>query len=104
MTETEMPRHLKPPRPLPPVHGSHDLVPQERAKRPPVGQDGLATLGLAIGFLLMAIQLWLLTIAFDLYLAGERAATVGVACCSGLVFLGGLLMLRVLNRRPVRRQ
>jgi hypothetical protein len=86
------------------MHGTPDPTPSERAKRPPVGQDGLATLGLAIGFLLMAIQLWLLTIAFDLYLAGERSATVGVAICSGLVFVGGLLMLRVLQRRPIRRQ
>jgi|GEM_PF-1256933 len=104
MTEADMSPRLKPPRPLPPMHGSPDLSPQERAKRPPVGHDGLATLGLAIGFLLMAIQLWLLTIAFDLYLAGERASTVGVAVCSGLVFLGGLLMLRVLNRRPAGRK
>jgi hypothetical protein len=88
----------------PRMHGSTGLTTSELEKRPPVGQDGLTTLGLAIGFLLLAIQLWLLTIAFDLYLAGARGATVGVAICSGLVFIGGLLMLRMLNRRPVHRQ
>ena len=50
----------------------------------------------------MAIQLWLLTIAFDLYLEGERGKTVSVAIASGLVFLGGLGMLRLLDRKPRR--
>jgi len=75
---------------------------EERMRRPPVGQNGLTMLGLALGLLLVAIQLWLLTVAFDLYLEGERASTVGVAVCSGLVFLGGLLMLRLLDRQPRR--
>lgn len=87
------------------IHGpSGRMSISEREKRPPVGQSGLTTLGLAIGLLLLTIQLWLLTIAFDLYLAGERMQTVGVAISSGLVFLGGLLMLRLLNRRPMRRR
>ena len=87
----------------PAIHGPSGTTVEEQATRPPVGQSGLAMLGLAIGLLLVAIQLWLLTIAFDLYLEGERAETVGVAFSSGLVFLGGLLMLRLLNRRPRRR-
>jgi hypothetical protein len=73
-------------------------------RRAPPGQAVLAMMGLTIGLLLMAIQLWLLTLAFDLYRSGERAETVGVAATSGLVFLGGLLMWHVLERRPgVRR-
>lgn len=86
------------------VHGPQEMSSKERENLPPVGQGGLTTLGLAIGLLLVTIQLWLLTLAFDLYLAGERDETVGVAISSGLVFLGGLLMLRLLNRRPTRRR
>ncbi|HWV34020.1 MAG TPA: DUF6755 family protein [Thermomicrobiales bacterium] len=84
------------------IHGPGGYSTEERENLPPVGQSNLATMGLAIGLLLMVIQLWLLTIAFDAYLAGNRGQTLGVAICSGLVFLGGLLMLRFLNRRPAR--
>lgn len=67
------------------------------------GESGLVSLGLAIGILFMLVQLWLLTLAFDLYLSGQRGDTVGVAIISGLVFLGGLLMLKLLQRRPASR-
>jgi hypothetical protein len=55
---------------------------------------------LSIGLLLMGIQLWLLTVALDLYLAGEGARTWSPALASGAIFLGGLLILAVLRRRP----
>lgn len=84
------------------IHSPSGYSTTERETLPPVGQGNIATMGLAIGLLLVVIQLWLLTIAFDAYLAGERGQTVGVAFCSGLVFIGGLLMLRLLNRRPAR--
>ena len=86
------------------IHGPSGVTTHQRDKLPTVGQGGLATLGLAIGLLLVAIQLWLLTIAFDLYLEGERADTVGVALSSGLVFVGGLIMLKLIDRRPRRRR
>jgi hypothetical protein len=86
------------------IHGPSGATMHERERLPAVGQLGLATLGLAVGLLLVAIQLWLLTIAFDLYLEGERGKTVGVAVASGFVFLGGLLMLRLLDRKPGRRR
>ena len=54
--------------------------------------------------LLMTVQLWLLTLAFDLYLGGQRSETVVAAVISGLVFLGGLAMLRVVDRGPRRRR
>lgn len=87
-----------------PISGPAEESTGERERQPPVGQAGLTMLGLAFGLLLVAIQLWLLTIAFDLYLEGERTSTVGVAVCSSLVFLGGLLMLRLLDRQPRRRR
>jgi hypothetical protein len=71
---------------------------------PPPGQMSLILAGLAIGLLLMGIQLWLLTIALELYLAGEGERLWQLALASGAIFLGGLLMLRLINRRSrVRR-
>ena len=67
---------------------------------PPPGQMTLVLAGLAIGLLLMGIQLWLLTIALDLYLAGAGTRIWQLALTSGAIFLGGLLMLRLLGRRP----
>jgi hypothetical protein len=45
---------------------------RNRPSGPPPGQGGLVMLGLSIGILLMGVQLWLLTLAFNLYLRGER--------------------------------
>jgi hypothetical protein len=70
---------------------------------PPPGQHGIVMLGLGIGILLMAVQLWLLTLAFNLYLAGMRRGTLIAAVISGLIFLGGLFMLRLLRRAPHHR-
>jgi hypothetical protein len=72
-------------------------------RRPPPGQAGLAMLGLSIGIMLMGIQLWLLTLAFDLYMLDEDTDAILATAFSGLVFLGGLAMLRLLDRRPQRR-
>ncbi len=60
----------------------------------------LIMLGLSIGLLLMALQLWLLTLAFDLFSSGNRTQTVVIAGISGLVFVGGVVMLRLLDRGP----
>lgn len=73
------------------------------APRRPAGQDALVLLGLAIGILLMAVQLWLLTLAFNLFLLGERRGTMIAAIISGAIFLGGLAMLRVLRVARERR-
>ncbi len=69
-------------------------------RRPPPGRVAVVLTGLALGVLLMGIQLWLLTIALDRYLAGQNMDTWLLAVISGLVFLGGLLVLRMLARRP----
>lgn len=72
----------------------------ESERRPPPGQVAVVMMSLMIGILLMGIQLWLLTVALNLYLAGRSGFlwVIGVITC--LVFLGGLLILRVLERRP----
>ena len=80
----------------------HETI--ERAERtPPPGQVAIVLTALAIGLILMGIQLWLLTVALDLYLSGHTGDTWLLAGISGLVFLGGLLMLRLERRRSPRR-
>ena len=71
---------------------------------PPPGQTALVMTGLVIGLLMMAVQLWLLTIALDLYLGGKGGQVWQLALVSGAIFLGGLGLLWLLRRRPrVRR-
>lgn len=72
-------------------------------QRRPTGQSAIALFGLVVGLVLMGIQVWLLTLAFDLYLSGERNATLLAAGFSGLVFVGGLIMLWIVNREPNER-
>jgi hypothetical protein len=65
---------------------------------PPPGQAPIVGTGLAIGILLLAIQLWLLTVALDLYLGGRGDQVWSLALISGLIVVGGLLVLRILRR------
>ncbi len=67
-------------------------------RRPPPGRIAVVLTGLAIGILLLGIQLWLLTVALDRYLAGQGSNFWTLGLFSGLVFLGGLLVLRLLAR------
>lgn len=71
----------------------------ELGRTPPAGLSAIFMAGLAIGVLLLGIQLWLLTLALDLYLSGQMANTWELVLISGLVFLGGLLLLRLLSRQ-----
>lgn len=69
-----------------------------KAVRPPApGQQAMTFAGLLTGILLMGIQLWLLTIALDLYLAGDGHAIWTLSVVSGLIFLGGIVMLIILR-------
>jgi hypothetical protein len=83
-----------------PAFVGHKRPDEAVSQPPPPGQMTLVLAGLAIGLLLMGIQLWLLTIALDLYLAGAGTRIWQLALTSGAIFLGGLLMLRLLGRRP----
>ena len=65
--------------------------------RPTAGEGGMVMLGLTVGVLFMSVQLWLLTLAFNLYLSGERRGTLIGAIVSGGIFVGGLVMLRLLH-------
>ena len=81
-----------------PIHRPTAATTRGESPRPAPGQNGVVMLGLSIGVLLMAVQLWLLTLAFNLFLSGDRAGTLLAAIVSGAIFLGGLLMLWVLRR------
>ena len=54
---------------------------------------------LLIGLVLMAIQLWLLTVALDLLLGGKTEGFLRLVISSGAVFAGGVLVLALLRRR-----
>ena len=71
-----------------------------RPGRPRPGQTAIVSAALAIGIILMAIQLWLLTVALDLFLAGRGDQVWQQAVVSGAIFAGGLLVLWLLRRRP----
>jgi hypothetical protein len=81
-----------------------DLDERERRLAPPPGQLPIVLAGLSVGVLLMGVQLWLLTVALDLYLAGAGRQIWLLALVSGLIFAGGLLVLWVLRRRPTAAQ
>ncbi|GCE50927.1 hypothetical protein EI42_02258 [Thermosporothrix hazakensis] len=65
----------------------------------PPGQMAIASSALVLGLLLMAIQLWLLTISLEQYLAGQHVHLWIVVLISGLIFLGGLLIFRALGKK-----
>ena len=67
---------------------------------PPPGQEAIVMAALTIGILLLGIQLWLLTVSLDLYLAGQGGQIWGLALVSAAIFLGGFFMTRLLGRRP----
>jgi hypothetical protein len=82
-----------------------------RALKPPVGQwqptpaPGRRSLTLAavvLGALILALQLWLLTTALDLYLAGDGDVVWQLAVASGVFFAGGLLALMLTRRAATR--
>jgi hypothetical protein len=67
-------------------------------RAPAPGQAAVLLAGLAIGALLMSVQLWLLTVALDLYLGGSENGIWPLAVISGLVFLGGILAASLIGR------
>ena len=69
-------------------------------RSPPPGQLASVLAALTLGLLLMGIQLWLLTVALELYLGGHGREVWLLAVVSGLIFVGGLIVLKVLGRRP----
>jgi hypothetical protein len=81
-----------------PAPGTPARPPLQGAPAP--GQQALVMALLLIGVMFMGIQLWVLTVALELYLSGEGARVWWLALVSGGIFLGGLFVLRLLGRRP----
>jgi hypothetical protein len=83
-----------------------DYLPDPRpdvgtGRTPPApGRQAILHASLSVGALLLAMQLWLLTVALELYLNGNDDNGIWVlAGLSGLVVVGGGLVLRMLARR-----
>lgn len=77
-----------------------DYVPAGTDPAPPPGRQAVVLAALIVGVILLAMQLWLLTVALNLYLAADNAHVWVLAVISGAVFAGGLLALRLLRRPP----
>lgn len=75
-------------------------VPRTVRPQPIQGREALLLGALVIGLLMLAIQLWLLTVALELYLGGSGEHIWGLALVSGGVFLGGVLTVRLFSRHP----
>jgi hypothetical protein len=89
---------------LPPVTADRERPDRTgEARREPTWEGPLLLMALTIGLFLMGLQLWLLTLAFNLYLAGDQGRVVVAAVISGLIFLGGWGMLILLDRMAARR-
>jgi hypothetical protein len=69
-------------------------------RAPPPGRQAIVLAAVVIGLMLLGVQLWLLTVALDLYLSGEGSDAWILAVFSGLVLVGGLWALRVLSSWP----
>ena len=82
--------------PREPQQTSTSGLPSERGA--PHGVEAVVATLVVIGVVLLAIQLWLLTVALDIYLAGNRGQLWVLAVLSGLVFLGGLAAVRLIGR------
>ena len=87
--------------------GGWSSTPDGRGPRPPFarqrlvpGREALLTAALLIGLLMLGIQLWMLTVALELFLAGDGDRVWGLAIASAVVFGGGIFALRLLSRQP----
>jgi pantoate kinase len=75
----------------------HEL---RRHKSAPPGEGVLLSAALAIGILLMAIQLWILTVALEQFKRHHYGEVIALAGVSASIFAGGVVMLWLLRRTP----
>lgn len=71
---------------------------QRRRATPPPGEANLVSAALAIGILLMGLQLWILTVALEEFQRHNDARIYLLAGISALIFLGGLTIRWLLKR------
>lgn len=65
---------------------------------PRPGHDALVLGALLVGFMMIGLQLWLLSVATELVLEGHASAAWGPVALSGVVLVGGLLTEWLLSR------
>lgn len=75
---------------------------REQPKRaiPPPGEAGLVGAALMVGILLLALQLWILTVALEEFQRHNDQRTYLLAGISALIFAGGLAVRWLLKRTP----
>ncbi len=61
------------------------------------GRRSLLLAAVLVGLLLLAMQLWLLTVALDLYLSGRGGEIWSLVIISGVIFAGGVATYIVLR-------
>lgn len=73
---------------------------QPRRAVPPPGEAGLVGAALMIGILLLALQLWILTVALEEFQRHNDERTYALAGISAVIFAGGLAVRWLLKRTP----
>ncbi len=75
---------------------------REQPKRaiPPPGEAALVGAALMIGILLLALQLWILTVALEEFQRHNDERTYMLAGISAAIFAGGLAVRWLLKRTP----
>ena len=98
---TRAPEPGRPPasRARPARRGTPDWQREQQLRAAP-GRRAIILGAVTVGVVLLAVQLWLLTVAVDLYLGGEGDRAWSLAVASGLVFAGGLFAYRLLRHEP----
>ena len=81
------------------THSTESVERRDR-RSPPPGEYGLLNAALAIGILLMGLQLWILTVALDAFQRHNDAQLYALAGISAVIFAGGVAMLWILRRGP----
>ena len=77
-----------------------DFREQPRRAIPPPGEASLVGAALMIGILLLALQLWILTVALEEFQRHNDERTYMLAGISALIFAGGLAVRWLLKRTP----
>lgn len=77
---------------------------QPRRAIPPPGEAGLVGAALMSGILLLALQLWILTVALEEFQRHNDQRTYMLAGISALIFAGGLAVRWLLRRTPTIRR
>ncbi len=69
------------------------------------GREAMVMAAAMIGVLMLGLQLWLLTVALDMFLSANQNELWVLSAGSGIVFLGGAVAFwMLLGRRSLRRR